>query len=183
MYWDRFMVYGGNVNVLGLISSNVRNVLGLAFTRTHYKGHPYTKHCICCLPLHIYWIYYYYFSFSFIIFLLLILFFFLSPINAINSNQLYILIIIVIVLLLWGVVIDKMKVVVVVISGDENVFWLKSVYFKWKMHVCTSFQYIPFISSLFGDLQQVGWFLLVLLFPPPIKLTATIYLKYCWKWC
>jgi len=38
------------------------------------------------------------------------------PINAINSNQLYILILIVIVLLLWlwGVVIDKIKVVVVV---------------------------------------------------------------------
>jgi TRAP-type C4-dicarboxylate transport system permease large subunit len=40
--------------------------------------------------------------------------FFPSPINAINSNQLDILILIVIVLLLWGVVIDKIKVVVVV---------------------------------------------------------------------
>ena len=32
------------------------------------------------------------------------------------------------------------------------------------------------------DLRQVGSFLRVLLFPPPIKLTATILLKYCWKW-
>ena len=35
--------------------------------------------------------------------------------------------------------------------------------------------------SLYGetDLRQVGSFLKVLRFPPPIKLTATIYLKYC----
>jgi len=26
------------------------------------------------------------------------------------------------------------------------------------------------------------WFSAVLRFPPPIKLTATIWLKYCWKW-
>jgi len=32
------------------------------------------------------------------------------------------------------------------------------------------------------DLQQVGDFLLVLRCSPPIKLTATIWLKYCWKW-
>ena len=32
------------------------------------------------------------------------------------------------------------------------------------------------------DLWQVGGFHRVLLFPPPIKLTATILLKYCWKW-
>jgi hypothetical protein len=28
-------------------------------------------------------------------------------------------------------------------------------------------------------LQQIGGFLWFL---PPIKLTATLYLKYCWKW-
>ena len=32
-------------------------------------------------------------------------------------------------------------------------------------------------------LQQVGGFLRELWFPPPIKLTAMIELKYCWKWC
>ena len=31
-----------------------------------------------------------------------------------------------------------------------------------------------------GNLRQVGGFLWVLYFPPPIKLTATIKLKYCW---
>jgi hypothetical protein len=37
---------------------------------------------------------------------------------------------------------------------------------------------IKFVS----DLRQVDGFLQVLGFPPPIKLTATIKLKYCWKW-
>jgi hypothetical protein len=39
-------------------------------------------------------------------------------------------------------------------------------------------------STLCG--QNYQWlapgFLLVLWFPPPIKLTSTIWLKYCWKW-
>jgi hypothetical protein len=30
-----------------------------------------------------------------------------------------------------------------------------------------------------SDLRQVGGFLRVVQFPPPIKLTATIYLKFC----
>ena len=34
---------------------------------------------------------------------------------------------------------------------------------------------IKFVS----DMRKVGGFLRVLRFPPPIKLTATIYLKYC----
>ena len=34
-------------------------------------------------------------------------------------------------------------------------------------------------SSIISDLRQVGGFFRVLWFPPPIKLTATIYLKYC----
>ena len=33
-----------------------------------------------------------------------------------------------------------------------------------------------------SDLWQVGGFLRVLRFPPPIKLTTTIYLNYRWKW-
>ena len=32
------------------------------------------------------------------------------------------------------------------------------------------------------DLRQFGDFLQVFRFPQPIKLPATIYLKYCWKW-
>ena len=37
-------------------------------------------------------------------------------------------------------------------------------------------------DKVVSDLRQVGGFLQVLGFPPPIKLTATIYLKYWWKW-
>ena len=36
-----------------------------------------------------------------------------------------------------------------------------------------------YVIKFVGDLWQVGGFLRVLLFPPPIKLTATMYLKYC----
>jgi len=36
--------------------------------------------------------------------------------------------------------------------------------------------------KLVCDLWQVGCFLWVLRFPPPIKMTAMIQLKYCWKW-
>jgi hypothetical protein len=37
---------------------------------------------------------------------------------------------------------------------------------------------IKFVS----DLRQVCGFLRVLRYPPPIKLTSTISLEYCWKW-
>jgi hypothetical protein len=37
------------------------------------------------------------------------------------------------------------------------------------------------IIEFVSDLRQVGSFLLVLQFPPPIKLTTTIYLNYCLK--
>ena len=36
-----------------------------------------------------------------------------------------------------------------------------------------------FVVKFVGDLRQVGGFLQLLRFPPPIKLTATIQLKYC----
>jgi hypothetical protein len=39
-----------------------------------------------------------------------------------------------------------------------------------------------YVIKFVSDLRQVGGFLRVLQFPPPIKLIATIYLKYCWKW-
>jgi len=39
-----------------------------------------------------------------------------------------------------------------------------------------------FCDKFVSDLWQVGGFLWVLRFPPPIKLTATMKLKYCWKW-
>ena len=37
----------------------------------------------------------------------------------------------------------------------------------------------PYNTKFISDLRQVDGFLLVFGFPPPIKLTATIYLKYC----
>jgi hypothetical protein len=40
-----------------------------------------------------------------------------------------------------------------------------------------------YVIKFISDLRQVSGFLRVLRFPPPIKLTATIWLKYCWKWC
>jgi hypothetical protein len=40
-----------------------------------------------------------------------------------------------------------------------------------------SMQY--YVIKYVNDLRQVSDFLRVLRFPPPIKLTATIYLKYC----
>ena len=39
-----------------------------------------------------------------------------------------------------------------------------------------------YVIKFVSDLRQVGGFFRVLQFPPPIKLTATIYPKYCWKW-
>jgi len=39
-----------------------------------------------------------------------------------------------------------------------------------------------YVIKFVSDLRQVGGFLRVLRFPPRIKLTATIKLKYCWKW-
>ena len=39
-----------------------------------------------------------------------------------------------------------------------------------------------YVIKFISDLQRDGGFLRVLRFPPPIKLTATIQLKYCYKW-
>jgi hypothetical protein len=39
-----------------------------------------------------------------------------------------------------------------------------------------------YVIQFFGDFRQVDGFVRVLRFPPPIKLTTTIYLKCCWKW-
>jgi hypothetical protein len=39
-----------------------------------------------------------------------------------------------------------------------------------------------YVIKFVSDLRQVSGFPRVLRFPPPIKLTAMISLKYCWKW-
>ena len=40
-----------------------------------------------------------------------------------------------------------------------------------------------YVIKFVSELWQIGVFLQVLQFPPPIKQNTTIYLKYCWKWC
>jgi len=39
-----------------------------------------------------------------------------------------------------------------------------------------------YVIKFVSDLRQVGGFFRIIRFPPPIKLTTTILLKYCWKW-
>jgi hypothetical protein len=39
-----------------------------------------------------------------------------------------------------------------------------------------------YVIKFVSNLRQIGGVLRVPLFPPPIKLTATIYLKYYWTW-
>ena len=66
----------------------------------------------------------------------------------------------------------------------------KSVYLVSKKQDLTLRVRIPFKrgvldTTLYDKVCQwleTSRFLQVLHFPPPIKLTATIYLKYCWKW-
>jgi hypothetical protein len=61
-----------------------------------------------------------------------------------------------------------------IISCCSNVIqWFKNIHICWM-----KFSYDNFVS----DLWQDGGFLRVVRFPPPIKLTATIELKYCWNW-
>ena len=44
---------------------------------------------------------------------------------------------------------------------------------------CEVYSIQHYVIKFVSDLRQVGGFLRVLRFPPPIKLTATIELKYC----
>ena len=46
-------------------------------------------------------------------------------------------------------------------------------------HPCEMYSIQNYVIKLISDLQQVGGFLRVLQFPPPIQLTVTIQLKYC----
>jgi len=57
-----------------------------------------------------------------------------------------------------------------------------SAYHHWCEFESWSGQGVQYyVIKFVSDLRQVSGFLCVLLFPPPIKLTATIKLKYCWK--
>jgi len=61
-----------------------------------------------------------------------------------------------------------------------------SAYHYWVLmlwvRISIRARYTTLCDKFVSDLRQVGGFLRVLRFPPPIKLTATIQLKYCWKW-
>jgi hypothetical protein len=71
---------------------------------------------------------------------------------------------------------------------DRMVVWFTTTYIcNQCLSLITLWVRIPlsiqqYVINFVSDLQQGGRFLRVLLFPPPIKLTATIKLKYCWKW-
>jgi hypothetical protein len=52
----------------------------------------------------------------------------------------------------------------------------------WCIGSCKSNYHAITPTTFVRDLRQVDGFLQVLRFSPPIKLTATILLKYCWKW-
>ena len=59
----------------------------------------------------------------------------------------------------------------------EKKGWSENWIFK-KLFYSIQYYVVKFVS----DLQRVGGFLRVLRFAPPIKLTATILLKYWWRW-
>ena len=55
----------------------------------------------------------------------------------------------------------------------------------WQIDLQLPMQSVPNTTDVIkfvNDLWQVGGFLQVVRFPPPIELTATIQLKYCRKW-
>jgi len=59
-----------------------------------------------------------------------------------------------------------------------------SVYHHWccEFEIWSGRGVQHYVIKFVSDLRQGGGFPRVLQFPPAIKLTVTIYLKYCWKW-
>jgi hypothetical protein len=60
---------------------------------------------------------------------------------------------------------------------EQTYLTLQTENIHFKIEISIQHYVITFVS----DLRQVGGFLRVLRFPPPIKLTAAISLKYCRK--
>ena len=56
-----------------------------------------------------------------------------------------------------------------------NIYLFIYLFIYFRIVGCTRYTTLKFVS----DLWQIGSFLRILGFPPPIKLTATIQLKYC----
>ena len=56
------------------------------------------------------------------------------------------------------------------------------VWIPFMLIRCTLYSIQNYVIKFVSDLRQVCGFLRVPWFHPPIKLTTTIQLKYCWKW-
>jgi hypothetical protein len=62
---------------------------------------------------------------------------------------------------------------------DERWFFVLMILVELLDHQCLNFLFITSKYLSRRDFRQVSGFLRC---PPPIKLTSTIQLKYCWKW-
>ena len=72
-------------------------------------------------------------------------------------------------------------------SGNKLYMYVEKIWsskWKWFIHyhyeVYSIQQYVIQFAS---DMRRVGVFIRALRFPPPIKLTTTTSLNYCWKGC
>jgi hypothetical protein len=61
--------------------------------------------------------------------------------------------------------------------------WIYNYLCEFESLSCEVYSIQQCVIKFVSDLRQTSGFLRVLRFSPPIKLTATIILKYCWKWC
>jgi len=86
----------------------------------------------------------------------------------------------------WLFILGKLITIVRLLSP----WFLSAFEISVSHHICCEFIAGPYkceldkncVIKFVSDLQQVSGFLQVPLFPPPVKLTATIKLKYCCKW-
>jgi hypothetical protein len=60
--------------------------------------------------------------------------------------------------------------------------YLSPLTLRVQTRSCEVYSIQPYVIKVVSDLRQVSGFLRVHRFPPQIKFTATILLKYCWKW-
>jgi len=59
-------------------------------------------------------------------------------------------------------------------------FWCWN--FEFESRSCEVYWMQHRVIKSVNDMRQICGFLRAFRFPPPIKVTATILLKYCWKW-
>jgi hypothetical protein len=74
------------------------------------------------------------------------------------------------------------------ISTSPTFHWLlelllrRNLYFHITLPLWVKQMGYGYLNTTLCD-KGYQWLAVGLWFSPPIKLTATIYLKYCWKWC